>query len=250
MAVLINPLVLPLPLDQIGDQVLDELDRLREEYGVGAATLGDARLAELVRQRLPGLQLTASCLLEVTEPGQAQALRGVFDTLVPSTRLTRRPDRLAPLRAAFGGRLRLLVNEGCLDSCLERKQHFYEMAHGGDFPQSLCRERLARDPWLRLTGAWILPQHLSQLDACADEFKLAGRVTLRDPDHYRRVLRAYVERRALWPHEIGGGPATVSARTSVSRAHFRWMLECDHGCGDCAVCRRAAAGQWTEEAVA
>ena len=123
------------------------------------------------------------------------------------------------------------------------------MAQGGAFPSSLCGDRLAREPWLRLTGAWILPQHLSELDPCADEFKLAGRITLRDPAQYRRVLRAYLQRRALWPHEIGAGPASVLSRTSLPRAHFQWMLACDHACGDCALCRRAATGQGVGEVV-
>lgn len=243
LAVLVNPLVLPAPLEQIGGRIVDELARLYEEYGVAAATLSDVRLAERVRQRLPALRLTASCLLEVTDASQAQALRGVFDVLVPATRLTRRPARLAAVGAAFRGPLRLLVNEGCLDACLDRKQHFYEMAQPGGMPRSLCAERLARDPWLRLTGAWVLPQHLHLLDACADEFKLAGRGTLEDPEQYRLVLRAYVRRQALWPHETGGGPAAISERTALPRDLFSWLLSCDHLCADCSICRRAAAGQ-------
>ena len=243
LAVLVNPLVLPGPLEQIGGRIVDELERLCDLYGLAAATLGDVRLAEMVRRRLPALHLTASCLLEVTEPGQAQVLRDLFDVLVPSTRVTRRPAHLAAIQSAFnGGRIRLLVNEGCLDSCLDRKQHFYEMASSDHSPESLCGDRLAREPWLRLTGAWVLPQHLDCLDPFTDEYKLAGRVTLREPEHYRRVLQAYVERRALWPHEIGGGPASVLSRTSVPRAHFQWMLRCAHTCADCSICRRAAAG--------
>lgn len=250
LAVLVNPLVLPQPLEDLGGRIVDELARLHEEYGVAAATLADVRLARRVRRRLPAMRLTASCLLEVCEPGQLAGLDGVFDVLVPSTRLTRRPDRLAALRAAFPGRLRLLVNEGCLDSCLDRKQHFHEMAGAARTPQSLCADRLARNPWLRFTGAWVLPQHLDLLDACVDEFKLAGRSTLDEPETYLRVLRAYISRKALWSHAIGGGPASMTAPASVPLSHFQWMTQCDHVCADCAICRRAAAGQWPSEAPA
>jgi hypothetical protein len=243
MSALVNPLVLPGPIEQIGGQIIDELVRLYEHFGIVAATLSDLRLADMVRKRLPALRLTASCLLDVTEPGQVKALGDVFDVLVPSTRLTRRPDRIASIRAAFHGRIRLLVNECCLDSCLDRKQHFYEMVNNETAPQSLCSDRLRCEPWLRLTGAWILPQHLDHVDPLADEFKLAGRNTLCEPEHYRQVLRAYVSRSALWPHEIGGGPASILSRVSVSLAYFQWMLHCDHACGNCSICQRASAGQ-------
>ncbi|MDR1728323.1 MAG: radical SAM protein [Acidobacteriota bacterium] len=243
MAVLVNPVVLPRPLREIGGRILDEVRRLHDEYGVRNLTVGDVRLAERIKASLPDVRLAASCLQEVAEPAQARLLGGLFDVLVPSTRLLRHPGRLAALRASFGGRLRLIVNEGCLDPCFDRKQHFFEMAGaaGGGAPRSLCEPRLAREPWLRLTGGWILPQHLHLLDAVADQYKLAGRVTLGDPARYRKVLRAYVRRLALWPHEIGGGPASVLARQPVPLEHFQVMASCDHLCADCGYCRRAAA---------
>jgi hypothetical protein len=241
MAVLVNPLVLPRPLEEIQDRILDEVARLHEEYGVKAATLADRRLAAKIKRCLPAMQLTASCLLDVATPSQARSLREAFDVLVPATRLLRRPAELAAVRRAFGKTLCLLVNEGCLDSCLDRKQHFYEMARGAAVPRSLCDDCLASRPWLRFTGAWALPQHLALLDAAADRFKLAGRVTLRDPHRYRRVLSAYVCRRGLWPHEIGGGPASIVSRTSFPRSLFLALLHCDHVCDDCSVCRRAGA---------
>jgi hypothetical protein len=247
MSVLVNPMVLPQPLEVIGPRISDELLKLYEMHGVASATLSDVRLAELVRRRVPAMRLAASCLLEITEPGQARALRGLFDVLVPATRVVRLPDRIAALREAFGGPVRLLVNEGCLTGCLDRKQHFYEMALGGGSLRSLCNERLNREPWLRLTGAWILPQHLAQYDRMADEYKLAGRATLGQAEHYRKVLKAYVRRTALWPHEIGGGPASVLKRWSVPAAHFQQLLRCNHVCGDCTICRRIAESQWQEE---
>jgi collagenase-like PrtC family protease len=243
MAVLINPLVIPVPTEHIRRQIIDELTRLYELYGIEAATLSDLRLAQMVRRKLPALRLTASCLFDVTEPGQVKALGNVFNVLVPSTRMTRRPDRLALIRSAFRGRIRLLVNEACLDSCLDRKQHFYEMAHSEVVPESLCSDQLRREPWLRLTGAWILPQHVDQIDPLVDEFKLAGRITLRKPEHYKYVLRAYLSRSALWPDEIGGGPASVLSHVSVPLAYFQWMLHCDHACGNCFICQRIAASQ-------
>jgi hypothetical protein len=238
MAGLINPIVLPRPLDELSGRILNELRRLHEHYGVCAVTVADARLAERIKSDLPSISLTASCLLDIFAPSQAGLLRDVFDVLVPSTGMLRFPARLAALRANFGRKLRLIVNESCLIPCLDRKQHFFEMGAGHSSPQSLCEPRLARDPWLRLTGAWVLPQHIHLLDPVADQYKLAGRVTLSDPDHYRKVLRAYIQRLALWPHEIGGGPASVLSRQSFPLDYFQTTMACDNTCSDCRYCRR------------
>jgi hypothetical protein len=93
-----------------------------------------------------------------------------IDTIVPSTSLTRNPEGLLELKHAFSGRIRLMVNESCLTDCSLRTQHFYEMSNPEiTFPKSLCEGILKAKPWLRLTGSWILPQHLDLFSGCYDE---------------------------------------------------------------------------------
>ncbi len=247
MSVLVNPFVLQQPLETVAPRIIEKLLRLHEEKGVAAATLSNSRLAEQVRDRIPAMRLTASCLLDVSDSAQARTLRGLFDVLVPATRVIRDLRRIRALREAFGGTVRLLVNEGCLADCLDRKQHMYEITAVASAPESLCARRIERAPWLRLTGAWVLPQHLHLYDGVVDEYKLAGRVTLRNPWHYRSALNAYLHRTALWPSEIGGGPASVLQRWSVPQAAFEYLLQCSHVCADCTVCKRIAQGQQSVE---
>jgi hypothetical protein len=146
-------------------------------------------------------------------------------------------DALEALRAAFPGRIRLIVNEACLPGCPYRVQHFHEMGAGFARPESLCGELLAREPWMRLTGAWVLPQHLHLFDAVADEWKLAGRVTLRDAPTYRKVLGAYIHRWPLAPHEIGGGPASPLEPIEIDESFYARTLRCGHRCHECGECR-------------
>jgi hypothetical protein len=236
--VLINPVVLPTPADEFFRGISGELQRLIEEYGVTSATVADFELARLLRGRFPQLQLTASVLMGVSTPEQARAAAGVFDAIVPGSGLVRQPARLAALRAAYPGTIRLLVNEACLPGCDFRHQHFFEMAYGSRHPESLCAGVLAQRPWLRLTGAWVLPQHLHLLAGLADEFKLAGRATLHDPGRYLRVCRSYLHATALWPDEIGGGPASLLGQLPISLGLARYLQDCDHDCERCSVCRR------------
>ena len=239
--VLINPLVLPGPIGENGPPIVDRMAQLVEEYGVTGATIADLRLAEMIRRRLPQLELTASVVMDIHQPHQALMLEGLCDVLVPATRIVRSLRRLQDLRRAFAGRLRLLVNEACLPGCPFRSQHFFEMATAVEPPESLCGDLLARQPWLRLLGAWVLPQHLTWFDDLVDEYKVAGRVTLREPADYRRVCDAYVQRTALWPHEIGGGPASVLDRWMVPDDLYAETLVCEQQCHRCDLCRRFAA---------
>jgi hypothetical protein len=238
--VLINPIVLPEPVEMIGPRIVDLVMSLVERHGISAATVSHIRLAEMLRQKLPGLKLAASTLLDVCNTRQAALLNNVFDVLVPSTMITRDIRRLMILRDAFHGKLRLIVNEGCLPACPYRRQHFHEMAFSADPPLSLCNDLLAREPWMRMTGAWILPQHLHWFDSFADEYKLAGRVTLRNPKDYFRVLDAYVHRTALLPNQIGGGPASVLHPIIIPDRYYKKTLNCGMRCQDCDICRRFA----------
>jgi hypothetical protein len=237
-SVLVNPLTLPQPADAIAPAVIESLRRLEGEAGICGATVTSLALAARIREALPDLPLAASVLMDIASPIQAGMLGGVCETLVPASRVMRDRPALESLRAAFPGRIRLLVNEGCLPGCPFRTQHFHEMASSSAFPRSLCHELLRKDPWLRLTGAWVLPQHLHLYGGLYDELKLAGRVTLRDPSRYIRVLSAYVHRQSLTPDAIGAGPASVLEPLEISEAFFRETMHCGRRCHECQRCRR------------
>jgi hypothetical protein len=91
---------------------------------------------------------------------------------------------------------------------------------------------------MRLTGSWVLPQHLNLFSDLTRSFKLAGRATLGNPDRYLDVLDAYVNRRALTPDAIGGGPASPVEPIEIDEAYYRSTLSCDKNCLSCSVCRQ------------
>jgi hypothetical protein len=239
-AVLLNPITLPRAVEDVADEVIEDLRRLMGSTALRAATVAHVGLARRIRAALPQIELTASTLLEVATPLQVALLEDCFDVLVPSGRLLRNLRALQAVRRAFGGRLRLIVNEGCLPGCPYRVQHFCEMQSGAARPRSLCEGLLQRQPWLRLTGAWILPQHLHLVDGLYDELKLDGRATLHNRERYLGVLRAYLHRMPLTPNQIGGGPASVLSPIQIDEAFFRTTLDCEQRCHECQVCRSYA----------
>jgi len=236
-AVLVNPIILPRPVEEMAPQIVDALKQLYDDYGVSSVTVTNPMLARLIREAVPEFRVTASTLMGIATPAQALIVRDYVDAITADGRLIRDLRGLQRLRGAFPGEIRLIVNEACLPGCPFRTQHFYEMGYGEFYPQSLCQQTLNEHPWLRLTGAWILPRHLVYYEGLYDSLKLAGRVTLRDCARYLKVLSAYVHREEILPRDIGGGPASVLEAIDMSDELFEFILHCDKNCHTCSTCR-------------
>ena len=236
-AVLLNPVVLTRPVDRIAPQVIPALKRLYADFGVRSVTVANPTLAWLIREECPGFEIAASVLMGIARPAQVLMVQGCVDAITPDNSLVRDLGGLRRLREAFAGEIRLIVNEACIPGCPHRTQHFYEMGYGDFHPQSLCQQMLDEHPWLRLTGAWILPRHLVYYEGLYDSLKLAGRVTLRDRARYLTVLNAYVHREEILPRDIGGGPASVLEAIDMPDELFESILHCDKNCHTCSVCR-------------
>lgn len=234
--VLINSITLPAPMEEVAPRVVEALRRLHNECDLQGVTLTDLRLARHVRDQIPELTIVASVLMDIARPHQVAMLEGICDVLAPASRVMRDLSALRELRDAFQGRIRLLLNEGCLADCPFRVQHFHEMGSNVVHPHSLCQGLLERHPWMRLTGAWVLPQHLHLYSGLYDELKLAGRVSLRDPEVYVDVLRAYANRKHTAPNRIGAGPASLLNPLDIEEDFFRHTLACGHVCHDCDYC--------------
>lgn len=236
-AVLLNPIVFPRPVEDVAPQALAALRRLGDDFDVKSVTVTNLTLARLIREELPEFAISASTLMGIASPVQALLVQDYVDTVTPDNSLVRDFRSLKRLRSAFSGELRLIVNEACIPGCPHRTQHFYEMGYGDFYPQSLCQQMLDEHPWLRLTGAWILPRHLVYYEGLYDSLKLAGRVTLRDRTRYLTVLSAYIHREEILPRDIGGGPASVLEPIDMPDELFEFVLSCDKNCHACSVCR-------------
>ena len=235
---LINPITFPHPLEEVFPLVHKKICYLINEFGLTNVTTSNLLLAKRIREVIPELTITASVLMDIQKPNQILMINQIYDRVVPSNRIIRDIHSLKELRHAFKGKICLIVNEACLPGCPFRIQHFHEMCTSTfNNPQSLCDELLQEQPWLRLTGSWILPQHLHLYEGIFDELKLAGRVTLQDKRVYLNVLDSYIYRKPLNPNEIGGGPATILESLNISEEFFSKTLFCNHQCHKCDYCQ-------------
>ncbi len=236
-SVLVNPIILARPVEQTAPAVIEALRRLHGDFGVNSVTVASLSLARLIKEAIPEYQVGASTLMGIYTLAQVLMVKDHVDFLVPDNRLLRDLAGLQRLRRSFTGEIRLIVNEACLPGCPYRTQHFYEMAYSDTFPESLCRDILDEHPWLRLTGAWVLPRHLGYYEGLYDSLKLAGRVTLQDRARYLQVLDAYIYRRDILPRDIGGGPASIQEAIDIPDELFERILNCDKNCIPCKVCQ-------------
>ena len=236
-AVLVNPVVLPRPLEEAGDLIMNELYTLNRYYGIDRVTITNLRLGRLIRQELPQFRINASVLMGIRSPEQLVYLGDDVDEITLDTAILRHKGLLQQMRQGWNKSIKLIVNEGCLPGCPLRTQHFYEMSCESILPGSLCREMLEESPWLRLKSAWILPQHLHLLHGLYDVVKLAGRVTLQEPGKYFRVVRAYLEESELPAHDIGSGPAGMLSPMPISSEFYETTLNCDKQCRRCHYCQ-------------
>ncbi|MCP3889896.1 MAG: radical SAM protein [Desulfobulbaceae bacterium] len=235
ISLLANPIILPDSVDKTAPILLTELENLLRKYNIKGVTVASLQLATIIKNEIPDLEITASVLMDIADPMQVVSINDVCDVLVPSSRIMRNIFALREVKKAFQGRIRLMLNEACLPGCPFRTQHFYEMSSQPN-PSSLCDGLLEKQPWMRLTGSWVLPQHLHFYDGLWDELKLAGRVTLQDPLHFHQILDGYINKKVLTPDRIGGGPASIMSPVDIDGKFFNTTLSCDKNCHTCDVC--------------
>ena len=188
ISILINPIVLESSVEDSASIVTEALLRLRERRPIADITLASVLLAGKIREALPDVPAHG-----LRPHGYLQALTGAPDggpLLHHRTLQSRRPGppRSRGPAQILRGKDTADRQRGMLPDCAYRVQHFYEMASGRPGPASLCAESLSREPWRRLTGAWVLPPHLGLYEGLYDELKLSGRSTLRDTEKSERIL--------------------------------------------------------------
>jgi hypothetical protein len=232
-AALVHPIILPRPVGTVAPPVIETLKRLHGDFGLSGATVTDLALATRIREVIPDLSLTASCLMQIARPNQVPLLEGIIDTVVPDTRIVRDLRALTVLKRRFPA-YRLMVNVSCCP-VVRSAQHFYEM--GQRFPRR-CRSAggVGKEPVVASDGVGCCPASAS-LSGTYDELTRAGRGTLRDPKTCRAVLDAYAHRLPMLPRDIGGGPASVLEPIEISESFFASTLACDHQCHRCTLCR-------------
>ena len=192
-SVLVNPVVPPLAVEQIGPPICEAMRELYDEFGVRRVVVSSPTLARLIRERLPLYQITASVLMGIVAPAQALMVADVVDVIVPDTRLIRDLLGLWRLREAFSGEVRQIVNEACLGAVPTARSTSLRWATGAG-----SRSRFAGRCWKPSPGC-DSPGHGFCRSIC-----VSMNVSI-----------------------IGGGPGSALQAVTISDELFEYTLTCD-----------------------
>lgn len=158
------------------------------DYHIDGLILSDPRLAQIMRELFPDLELHTSCNCHSWLLPQMRLWRDRFDVKVfnPPREILRYPSQLK-MMAEQGFKLKCLINEGCLIGCANQFNHNLGIAMRCLGTMDSCLQRGIGDV---LRSNWILPRWQKYYDDYVSIYKIAGRNSV--GDYPFRTMDAYL----------------------------------------------------------
>lgn len=102
-----------------------------------------------------------------------------FNTITIDRDINHNKELIKRISKNVSAKIKVLVNECCLNECLFRSFHFNLMSHHKkdiDYKKRIpCVEIYSKEPWDMLKSSFILPKDLKGYEGFVDVFKIAGR---------------------------------------------------------------------------
>lgn len=158
------------------------------KFNVEGIILTDIRIAKVIRQVLPELDIQTSCNGYQWSVRQMQLWKELVGVKLfnPPREILRLPSKLKEMHDA-GFKLKCLVNESCLVGCINSFNHQMSISLGCLGTCSRCYQKDFGD---LLRSNWILPRWQKFYDKYVEVYKIAGRNT--DSDYPFRCMDAYL----------------------------------------------------------
>ena len=221
---------------------IDNIVSVISEYGIDGVILTEYRIARILHQVLPDLEIHTSCNCFSWTVRQMQLWKRNCGVKVfnPPREILRSPSKLKEM-ADMGFKLKCIVNEGCLFGCPNTVTHAMTLAMNGSLYNS-CSQVGLSDVF---KGNYILPRWQKYYDDYVYIYKIAGRGTLND--YPFRCLDWYINEEdsiSLTEIMIGGVVASFKERIPLEYQNKLTLnmipdklmtCECKH-CMSCGLC--------------
>ena len=181
---------------------MEEQLRRLVDMGVDGLVVGVPWMIALAKGTAPELEVTASSLMDVVTPREAQQFEAMgADAIVLHHAANRDFRVLDEIRASVRCDLELIVNNSCVYQCPYNNCHHvspsFHSREGSrpvlEYELFWCAGRHAQDGAEIIRSRWIRPEDLHVYEAAGyDRFKIAGRG--RDTAWLLRAARAYAGR--------------------------------------------------------
>ena len=143
------------------------------KFRIDAVILTDIRIAKIIRQVLPDLEIQTSCNGYQWTIPQMRLWKDLIGVTLfnPPREILRLPSKLKEMHEA-GFKLKCLVNESCLVGCINSFNHQLSISLGCLGTMSSCYQRDFADI---LRSNWVLPRWQKFYDKYVEVYKIAGR---------------------------------------------------------------------------
>ena len=244
---------------KVSDPIINFIEKMHYQHGVEAVTIANPIYMQLVKQRLPKIEICASVLSDIDNVKKATIIREHgADVITPDANINRDLELLSDIKEATGARIKLMVNEGCLYHCPYRKFHFNFVSHwskelehssidGKDFFDH-CMAVTLEDRSQILKSGWIRPEDIERYRDITNYFKVVGRT--RGKSMVIRASKAYMNQSydgnlidivCSSLHAFGMSYGAFLDNTAVGDADFfNKITRCDRRCIKCNYCQELA----------
>ena len=231
----------------------DLIDRLGADLNLGSITTTSPVIARFVRQNFPDLEIRASVNMEIGTKEGVEYLADLMDGFYvkrENNRSIGAVTEFSRICRAFGKKVYMLANSGCLNYCSARVFHDNLVSHEAELMKmdnafefkGVCRDFMKdeahRRRWIQLTN-WIRPEDIYRYDGIVDGIKLATRVSS-TPE---LIVRAYAQRHysgnllMLTEPDLSSGflPVVLNAGR-LTDEFFEKTSGCSRRCAECGYC--------------
>ncbi|MCG2711997.1 MAG: U32 family peptidase [Candidatus Omnitrophica bacterium] len=189
---------------QKGKQKIHKFLAKLVHIGVDTFTVTIPYLAQYIKERFPSVNINVSIIANVNNLTKVKYWENIgVDTLTLSLDLNRNFKELKAIKEKSQLKLKLLVNEGCLLSCIFRDYHHNvssisssnnhkNISNVIDYCTINCRTLYLNDFSNFIRAPWIRPEDIHQYKKIGiDYFKIIGRAT--SPARLKETVNAYTK---------------------------------------------------------
>jgi len=230
---------------------MEYLGQVHEEHGVEAVTIANPIYIIEVRREFPTIEICASVLSDIDciQRAVIYAKAGA-NVITPDVSINRNLELLREIKKATGTKIKIMVNEGCLNKCPFRKFHFNLISHESKTSGRetvfvpYCDWVIREDPSQILKSGWIRPEDTRKYGEITSFFKIVGRAL--PTSKVIRSIKAYLEE--SWDGDLLDIISSSLGRFALNHGiyldnktlgeleFFERITSCVHNCSQCNYC--------------
>lgn len=212
--------------------------------GLSSVTLTNPLYVELIKKHIPDIEIQISVISSIDSVEKAKFFKNLgASVIIPERDKNRDLGFLKQLKNA-GLKLKIMVNEGCINSCIFRNMHYNYVAHriGEDDQTNLfCFKIMKQNPHFFFKSAFVRPEEIKLYSEITNEFKLVTRLS--STNRIEKMIEAYSSQN--YDGDLSDILDSVYQKSFFAMidnkkldefGFFNQLANCDKDCDSCTFC--------------